>query len=119
ILEEVFAIYAARRSGGDAQLHAPLPYRRYVEWEGLLRPEDAAAHWRSTLAGFEAATSEAARVLTSDSPIVREAVLRLPPAETQRLNSFARQHRLTVNTLVQGAWGLVLARRSGRYDVLA
>ena len=119
ILEEVFTIYVARSRGADPGLQAALPYRRYVEWEGALLAEKAAAHWRAVLAGFEPDTSRTTAVVASDAPLLREAVQRLTPEENQRLTSFARQHRLTVNTLVQGAWGLVLARRSGRDDVLA
>lgn len=119
ILQEVFTIYAARRTREDAQLEAALPYRRYVEWEGACRPDDVATYWRSALSGFEAETSARSLVFNPNAPAVEEVTRRLSSAEWQRLISFARQHRLTINTLVQGAWGLVLARHSGRSDVLA
>jgi non-ribosomal peptide synthetase component F len=34
------------------------------------------------------------------------------------VRSYAAQHRLTLNTLVQGAWALLLSRRSGTDDVV-
>src|SRR5262249_55073688 len=35
-----------------------------------------------------------------------------------KLRAMARQHDLTLNTVVQGAWALVLSRLSGRRDVV-
>src|SRR5690606_2238502 len=113
-LQEVFTISAARRTREDAQLEAALPDRRYVEWDGGCRPADVAPYWRSALSGFEAETSARSLVFNPNAPAVEEVTRRLSSAEWQRLISFARQHRLTINTLVQGAWGLVLARHSGR-----
>src|SRR5262249_40615354 len=42
----------------------------------------------------------------------------LPGAASEALRGFARRHQLTVNTLVQGAWALLLARYSGEDDVV-
>ncbi|MYW17296.1 AMP-binding protein, partial [Streptomyces sp. SID2955] len=42
---------------------------------------------------------------------------RLGVAQTRRLQEFARRHRITLNTLVQGAWALLLARWSGEREV--
>jgi amino acid adenylation domain-containing protein len=47
----------------------------------------------------------------------REGV-RLSEDLTEDLWSFARSHDITVNTLVQGAWALLLSRYSGRPDVV-
>src|SRR6185436_12584937 len=38
--------------------------------------------------------------------------------ETAALQQFAREHHLTLNTLLQGAWALLLSRYSGEQDVL-
>ena len=40
--------------------------------------------------------------------------LTLDSAATQRLGEFARQQKITLNTLVQGAWGLLLQRYTGQ-----
>jgi non-ribosomal peptide synthetase component F len=37
---------------------------------------------------------------------------------TRELETFAQEHQLTMNTLLQGAWGVLLSRHSGRDDVL-
>src|SRR5262249_19828580 len=47
-----------------------------------------------------------------------EQLLQLSTALTAALGAFARQHHVTMNTLVQGAWALLLSRYSGEDDVL-
>ena len=44
--------------------------------------------------------------------------VRLPQAATALLRAFAKEHDVTMNTLVQGAWALVLAEFSGQDDVV-
>ena len=44
--------------------------------------------------------------------------LELSASTTAGLQGLARRHRLTLNTLVQGAWGLLLSRYSGSDDVV-
>src|SRR5207302_10138004 len=43
--------------------------------------------------------------------------LELGETESARLSEFAKGHRLTLNTVVQGAWSLLLSRYSGQREV--
>src|SRR6185312_5155518 len=119
VMREVLTIYAARLSGGEARLDRARPYRAYIEW--LQRQDMAAAEsfWRSSLAGF-----------TTPTPLVDDGGsghpgaghgqvrLQLPAAATAAIHTFARQQGLTLNTLLQGAWALLLARSGGQQDVV-
>ncbi|OJF15797.1 non-ribosomal peptide synthetase [Couchioplanes caeruleus] len=120
VLAQVFEEHAAL-SGAPAPAPKPRrPYRDYVRW--LVEQDDAAAeaYWRRTMAGFTAATP-----LPFDRPLLdahgarssRDVNLRLPAESSRRLYQFAKSARLTVNTVVQGAWALLLARHSGESDV--
>ena len=44
--------------------------------------------------------------------------LALSAEKTRALEEFARRHQVTLNTLVQGAWAILLSRTSGERDVL-
>ncbi|MFE6055025.1 amino acid adenylation domain-containing protein [Kitasatospora sp. NPDC056446] len=120
VLAQVFEEHAAL---GGAPTPAPKPrrpYRDYVQW--LAEQDDAAAeaHWRRTMAGFTAATPlpyDRAPLAAHDSRSSRDVNLRLPAERSRRLYEFAKSARLTVNTVVQGAWALLLARHSGEQDV--
>jgi amino acid adenylation domain-containing protein/non-ribosomal peptide synthase protein (TIGR01720 family) len=120
VLAQVFEEHAALGGAPAAPPKPRRPYRDYVRW--LAEQDDAAAeaHWRRALAGFTAATP-----LPFDGPppaahasrSSRDVSLRLPAERSRRLYEFARNARLTVNTVVQGAWALLLARHSGERDV--
>ena len=58
-----------------------------------------------------------AQSVTGDDHVFRIATTN-GPATTAALQSLARAHRLTLNTLFQGAWALMLSRYSGSAEVL-
>ncbi|MCX5206935.1 amino acid adenylation domain-containing protein [Streptomyces sp. NBC_00237] len=121
VLADVFASYARLTGGGDAQPSVVRrPYRDYIAWLGAQDEEAAADHWRTVLDGFTAPTPlpfDRAPVRAHDARSSREIPLRLSPARSQELYDSARSARLTVSTLVQGAWALLLSRYSGEQDV--
>jgi amino acid adenylation domain-containing protein/non-ribosomal peptide synthase protein (TIGR01720 family) len=119
LFEEVFALYEAGGSSADAELGDPHPYSGYIAW---LRGRDllaADAFWRRALSGFQTPTPLALdRAPAGGAPRPAERTRLLAAGATARLNAFARQHQLTLNTLAQAAWGLLLRRYSGEPDVV-
>lgn len=55
---------------------------------------------------------------SSNSSFCQEESLKLSVSVTAQLQALAKQHRLTLNTIVQGAWALLLSRYSGESDVV-
>ena len=122
ILKEVSAFYEAFRHGKDLYLETPRPYQDYIAWLQQQDLSKAETFWRERLRGFTAPTSLETNWTTSASPDQTqgygEQQVRLSVAATAALQAFARQHQLTLNTLVQGAWALFLSRYSGEEDVV-
>ncbi len=117
---EVAAVYRALAAGRDAALPDPRPFRDFVEWTRRRDPADAEAFWRRELDGFAAPTPLGADRPAGAEPPGETADVRtaLPPGVVDALRALARERRLTLNTLVQAAWALVLARRAGAGDVV-
>jgi amino acid adenylation domain-containing protein len=120
LLKQIFLLYEAQRAGRDIELPAARPYADYVEW--LQQQDDAAAEafWRGALKGFSAPTP-----LIGDRPgvgdreeVYHEQQLQLSAHLSAALRELARRHQLTLNTLMQGAWALLLGRYSGADDVV-
>jgi amino acid adenylation domain-containing protein/non-ribosomal peptide synthase protein (TIGR01720 family) len=116
LMTDLFTLYAA---GGDESALPPVtPYRDYLAW--LARQDRAAAEeaWRAVLGGVE----EPTRLVPEDrlrTPVAPERLLVEVPAElSRRVAETARRHDLTVNTVFQGAWAIVLGRLTGRTDVV-
>ncbi|MFG6175962.1 amino acid adenylation domain-containing protein [Halomonas sp. THAF12] len=92
-------------------------YRDYIAW--LQDRDSGEAFWREQVARVEEPTRLAAALPRPAAPAAGhgEVTLALDAAESERLASFARRQRVTVNTLVQGAWALVLSRYTGQRTV--
>ncbi|MGH8655745.1 MAG: amino acid adenylation domain-containing protein [Gammaproteobacteria bacterium] len=121
ILGEVFQAYNAIQRGEVPRLTAPRPYRDYVAY--LLRQDQDAARafWRSIFAGFDSPAAlgigEKASAAAGGSGYAERSVDLSHPV-TQRLVTFAKQHGLTLNTVLQGAWAVLLGRYSGEREVV-
>ncbi|GAB1538793.1 hypothetical protein NUACC21_14570 [Scytonema sp. NUACC21] len=121
VLKEVLGYYQALSVGQELHLPPSRSYREYIAWLQTQKLEVAEQFWRQTLRGVTAPTP-----LVVDKPhhnksteqSYSEEILLLSTEATSVLVSFARQHQLTLNTLVQAAWALLLSRYSGESDVV-
>jgi amino acid adenylation domain-containing protein len=122
LMAEVTSLYYAAATATPTPAIQPRrPFRDYISW---LRQQDLAqaeAYWRRVLAGFTAPTP-----LGVDLPAGRARPgetgrdmrsAGVPEAATDALKAWSRENRLTLSTVVQGAWALVLSRYSGETDV--
>ncbi|MFE6775878.1 amino acid adenylation domain-containing protein [Streptomyces sp. NPDC057702] len=112
LLTDLFAAYAGQ----------PLPDRRpyadYLRWLAGRDQEAALAAWRRALAGFERPTLVAPAGGAHAATVPGATDLTLSRRATAALEETARATGVTLNTLVQSAWGLVLGQLTGRDDVV-
>ncbi|MFF3750435.1 amino acid adenylation domain-containing protein [Streptomyces sp. NPDC002018] len=115
VMSELSALYAA--GGGACGLPPTASYRDYLAWLNRQDKQRARDVWRAELAGLDDPTLVAPADLTRlpDSGFV---LTDLSEELTQGLVSLSRGHGLTLNTVVQGAWAVVLAQLTGRTDVV-
>ncbi|MGW1863896.1 condensation domain-containing protein, partial [Streptomyces collinus] len=110
VLSDVMAAHAALAAGSEPELPRRRPFADYAAW---LVGRDAAAaeeHWKAALAGYAAPTALPYDRRPAPGAAARSGTWlsrRLGADGTARLTDFARRHRLTLNTLVQGAWALL------------
>ncbi|MGJ4946744.1 condensation domain-containing protein, partial [Bradyrhizobium sp. HKCCYLS1011] len=112
LLDDVFNAYVAFSRREAPQLTPVRPFRDYIAWLQHQDMAAAEAHWRTRLAGFEAPTSLVLQSPGSDTTRSERYAEQSRVLKTRLtvLEGFARQHKLTINTLVQGAWALLLGR---------
>ena len=111
LARELFAAYA------DLPDERPDHYPDYVSWLAS-RPESADA-WRAALSGVDGPTllTDPASPTTAQDP-ARLLPLDLPGDLAERLQELARAAHVTLNTVVQLAWAVVLGRATGSDDVV-
>jgi len=121
IIKEAFAFYEALRREQELYPEPRPPYREYIEWLQHQDLAQAEAYWRRVLNGF-----------TTPTPLVDTAQCGHPTAEDGYVNNYyplgestslavrslARQQQLTLNTLLQGAWAIVLSYFCNEQDVV-
>ena len=122
LLKEVLTIYEALWRGGPIELDQPRPYADYIAWLQQQDASAAASYWLNYLKDFTAPTALPASRSTSlphrATAVSGKQQRQLSPELTATLQQQARRHRLTMNTLVQGAWSMLLARYSGAAEVV-
>ena len=112
---EVFADVCAEYRG--EQPVARRPFRDYLHWLAEQDSDAPLRYWREVLRGAELTPLPYDRLPTDAHQAESSAVVRLhlPVDDIERM---ARAHGLTVNTVVQGAWAVLLSRLGGTRDVV-
>nr|BAW32324.1 nonribosomal peptide synthetase [uncultured Candidatus Entotheonella sp.] len=122
VLREVFALYDASINGEPIHLETPRPFVDYLRWLQEQDTDAADAYWREHLRGFAVPTPlvvdrwVGAPILATDTYAHRR--LQLSATVTAAIRNVAQDTQVTLNTLLQGAWALLLSRYSGEQDVL-
>ena len=118
VVGEVLASYEARRRGERAIHPTRPPYKDYVAW--LERQDRAAAevYWKRTFAGFTAPTplpltrERGDDDAAADRAYAGDLSVKLSPEASAAVGELARRAQVTLNTVVVGAWAILLARTS-------
>ncbi|MEG4587535.1 amino acid adenylation domain-containing protein [Microcoleus sp. MOSTC5] len=141
VLQEVFTLYESLCADRPLELQPPRCDRDCIEWRQQPDISKAEIFWKQYLSGFSAPTplvgdfSRAGKMpvppanssvveqasglfLTPTENLSAEPAIRLSSTVTAALNSLIQEHQLTLNTLLQGAWALLLSRCSGSEDVV-
>lgn len=108
LLGDMLRVYA-----GKDLANSGAGYVDYIAWLGTQDAKAAETFWRHRLAPLEAPTllAKASGAVGSGHGVLYSY---LDASAIQRLQRFAMAQRITLNTLVQGAWLLLLQRHTGQ-----
>ncbi|MDI9954804.1 amino acid adenylation domain-containing protein, partial [Rhodococcus sp. IEGM 1305] len=116
LLHELLQLYEHHADPGAVP--RLLPYRRYLEWLTQQSLEESRAAWADVLDGLEGPTilvpSARGRI---PSTFPEEYRVSLSREHTDALRTVARTHDLTLHTIIDTAWALVLATHTGTTDI--
>ncbi|ACC38570.1 non-ribosomal peptide synthetase [Mycobacterium marinum M] len=119
-VDELLTLYEAD-CNIDTLPAQPRPYRDYIGWLERCDVEQGQRQWREHLAGLAAPTLLAAPLGSSGvqpDSLPKRAELTLDEGATTSLVDGARSRGVTVNTLTQLAWALMLSMLTDRRDVV-
>ena len=117
VLREVFEAY----DGGAEAAPAAVTQRDYSRWLETAELDGAEAFWRGELGGLDGPTRpapDAGPPAGEDVGVFALRRVRWEAERTSALRERAAAHEWSLNTLLQAAWALVLARSSGERRVV-
>ncbi len=115
LIQDLLTLYAV-----DSDVFAlpqPRPYRSYLEWLGEEDSRNSVAAWVQALSGVDEPTLLVAHNAAPTSAPA-ELVVDLSDELLAAMTELSRDLGITLNTLVQAAWGIVLGRLTGKDDVV-
>ncbi|MDE5457022.1 amino acid adenylation domain-containing protein [Bradyrhizobium sp. CSA112] len=97
----------------------PTRYRDYIAWLLAQDAQAAESFWREQLKAFDEPTqlADAFGSRRHQASGHERCYTRLGEKATAELKAFARHERITLNTIVQGVWALLLQRYTGQQTV--
>src|SRR6267142_4929063 len=119
VQQELLITYGAHRSSKMASLSRPQPFGEYISWLQRQDKYQAERFWQKALGDFSSPTPLPFNGEGRNSSSKRsELTLRLSSDLSGELSSTARRHHVTLSTVLQGAWAILLSRHSGEEDVV-
>ncbi len=116
LMRDLLVLYA---TGGDASaLPRVESYRTFLNWLSHRDRDASLGVWGRALAGVAEPTLLAPQPRTAEDYDSGRLAVEIDADRTARITARAAELGITVNTLVQAAWGLVLGRLTGRSDVV-
>ncbi|MBC8636025.1 amino acid adenylation domain-containing protein [Caballeronia sp. EK] len=112
VVSDLMSLYA-----GDAP-KAAFPLRDQHAWLKRQDKTAARAAWREALRGLDGPTRLTRPEPGSDAPDARTIRIDLPESLSGRLVTLAQRHEATMSTILQASWAVLLARLTGRGDIV-
>ncbi|HLP60569.1 MAG TPA: condensation domain-containing protein, partial [Candidatus Deferrimicrobium sp.] len=119
---EFFEIYNSYFENRPYELPAVKPYRDYIQWLEKLDKEESRRYWQNYFDSYEGQTGlpipitkapKGKNVYKNDTVSVV-----LDKEKTARLHKRGAECQVTLNTLIQALWGILLGKYNGREDVV-
>ena len=118
VMQEVLVSYKAFAAHQMPDMPLARPYREYIHWLQRQNQNLAERYWRKQLAHFTTPTPLPNDKGSHNSGAMARKEMLLSTSTTYTLQAFVQQHGLTLNTVIQAAWALLLSRSNGETDVV-
>ncbi|MCH5586726.1 amino acid adenylation domain-containing protein, partial [Shimazuella sp. AN120528] len=119
LLNELMSIYEAMLKNEPILLPTSRPFADYMKWIAEQDREEAKEYWQKQLEGYDSPVQLSVLDIKKDTQRESgELSTSLSEQQTVELIDFCRDHHLTLHTLLQGTWSLLLKAFSGKTDLV-
>ena len=117
LLNDFKALYVGHREGVTPDLDTITPYSEYIKWLEGLDKSVASSYWSTYLEGYEGLSSVSERVPEKPFSLVSHDLL-IDADRTAQLHALSAAYGVTINVIIQVAWGLLLSRYNHTDEVV-
>jgi amino acid adenylation domain-containing protein/non-ribosomal peptide synthase protein (TIGR01720 family) len=121
VLRQVMDHYSAICSSTKPNISYAPEYKQYITWCLNIKADKSKSYWQTLLQNFIAPTpliiDRVPQIKLTDKK-QQENTLSLSPEQTFSLKSFAQQNHISLNTMIQAAWALILHHYSNHQTVV-
>ncbi len=119
ILEELIEIYSGMRRGNTIQLPEAPSYSEYINWIKSKNEKAAFAYWKEYLKGYEEVCQTKLSAADGKNEFKREECrFTIDHSYIQALTKIAENSKITMATLFQTLWGVLLGKYSGKNEIV-
>jgi amino acid adenylation domain-containing protein len=118
VIREFSQIYHSLQQGVQPQLRPVTQYREFIKWLDKRDAQASATYWKEYLQGYETLSGigfwgKKKRQGYSNCEVLAE----IDATTTEQLQQLCAKQKVTVNSLLQSAWAVLLSRYAGKDDV--
>jgi thioesterase domain-containing protein len=121
-ISEAHVLYNANCGEPTPELPPAPSFRDYFVWLQAQDRTEEQSFWQATLAGFSGSRAlqieGVERQPASGAGDARSHIWELSSSVTDSLRALARRHAVTLGSVIQAAWALVLSRYTGQDDIV-
>lgn len=123
LYSEFLEVYQALKRGSSPQLPLTRPYSDYLKWLASQNRENSGQYWRDYLSSYQKITKipaylPAHQIKTEGEAKVNSYLFELPEEITGALQKKAAKHNVTLNTVLQSLWAILLSCYNDTDDVV-
>jgi len=117
VFSELFSIYNSLKNSSPINLSPTKPYSQYIKWLQGQDMSKSRAFWQEYLSDYNS-DSSLGEVSSSEGYKFGKSLFDIDRDKTRKLNRIVKENAITLNTLMQTIWGLVVAKMTKQQDIV-
>jgi amino acid adenylation domain-containing protein/non-ribosomal peptide synthase protein (TIGR01720 family) len=121
IVSEFSRLYAANMKAAIITLPAVVPYSKYIKWVEESDKQASTRYWSNYLDGYETLATLPKKEIAAIEKIPYSLAweeFSIGKEQSKKMQKFSAEQGVTLNTLLQAAWGILLAKYNNVNDVV-
>ena len=118
IIKDLFSIYDDLSKDVSPQLETLPNYKTYLNWIKNLPEDDPKTFWKNYLKDFKNANLFRQTTTEYSEGVTNTNSFTFSEIETNTIKGYCKRNKITINTLIQCVWSLVLSKYFNSKDVI-